>query len=163
MTNPVTKDRLHYEDLALGQTFELGPKQVTKQMIFDFAHEFDPLPFHIDEQAAKRSLLGGLAASGWHTAALSLRMLIDTFLGHAASMGGLGFTKLKWKRPVLAGDAISGTVTISELRRSVSRPKWGVVTLDFDMHNQKGQQVMTMRLNNLIEVRDPETPGEVGS
>ena len=84
MSNPITKDRWHFEDLSVGQTFELGPTIVTKAMILEFAHEFDPLPFHIDEAAAKRSLLGGLAASGWHTAALSLRMLIDIFLGEAA-------------------------------------------------------------------------------
>lgn len=155
MTNPITKDRWHFEDLHEGQAFALGPTKVTKQMILDFAHQFDPLPFHIDEAAAKKSLLGGLAASGWQTAGLSLRMLVDAFLGKAASMGGLGFSDLKWLRPVLKNDTISGTATITALRRSESNTNWGIVTLEFDMRNQRNEPVMTMTLNNLIEVRDP--------
>lgn len=158
MTNPVTKDRRHFEDLRVGEIIELKPTKVTKQMIFDFAREFDPLPFHIDEKAAKASILGGLAASGWQTAALSLRALVDAFLSHVDSQGGLGFSDLKWKRPVMAGDTIRGTVTIVALRRSRSRPEWGIVTLQFDIRNHKDQQVMTMELANLVGLRDPSTP-----
>jgi len=158
MTNPITKDRRHYEDLAVGEVIPLGPTKVTKQMIIEFATEFDPLPFHLDEKAARASLLGGLASSGWQTAALTLRMLVDNFLSKIASAGGLGFTDLKWKRPVMVNDTLSGTATISELRRTESRPQWAIVTLDFDIQNQKGQPVMSMRLNNLVDVRNPEAP-----
>jgi acyl dehydratase len=154
MTNPVTADRRHFEDLQVGEVIELGRTKVTKQMIFDFAHEFDPLPFHLDEKAAKASLLGGLAASGWQTGALSLRMLVDQFLGKIASAGGLGFTDLKWKAPVMVDDTIGGTATIAELRRSASHPQWGIVHIDFDVRNQKDQQVMTLRLANLVDVRE---------
>lgn len=159
MTNPITKDRWHFEDLRVGQIIELGPTKITKQMILDFAHEFDPLPFHIDEQAAKKSLLGGLAASGWQTAGISLRMLVDNFLSKVDSRGGLGFDNLKWVRPVLANDEIGGQVTIAELRRSNSRPEWAIIGLDFDIKNQRKQRVLTMRLNNLVGVRfsDPQT------
>jgi acyl dehydratase len=115
--NPVTASRRHYEDLAIGEVIGLGTTTVTKDMIVAFAREFDPFPFHLDEEAAKASLLGGLASSGWQTAALTLRMLGDTFLNTIASMGGLGFSDLKWKKPV-----------------------------------------MTMRLANLIELRDPSVP-----
>ena len=155
--NPVTQDRRHYEDLFLGEVIDLGRTTVTREMIITFAREFDPFPFHLDEAAAKASLLGGLAASGWQTAALTLRMLGDTFLNTIASMGGLGFSDLKWKKPVMVGDTIAGTATISELRRSRSHPERGILMLDFDIRNQRGEPVMTMRLANLIELRDPAT------
>ena len=155
MTNPITKDRRHFEDLMVGETIALGPRVVSKADIIEFATEFDPFPFHLDEKAAKASLLGGLAASGWQTGALSLRMLVDSFLSHIAAMGGLGFTDLKWKRPLMKGDQLSGTATITALRRSASHPQMGILTVAFDMRNQRGQQVMTLNLTNLVEVRNP--------
>lgn len=158
MTNPITRDRRHYEDLTLGETIALGPRKVTKDDIITFAREFDPFPFHLDEKAAKASLLGGLAASGWQTGALSLRMLVDAFLSQIASMGGLGFTDLKWKRPLMKGDTLSGSATITSLRRSLSRPDMGILTIAFDMRNQKTEQVMTLSLTNLVAVRDPHAP-----
>jgi acyl dehydratase len=154
--NPVTQDRRHYEDLAVGETIPLGPVTVSKEMVVAFAREFDPFPFHLDEKAAKASLLGGLASSGWQTAALSLRMLGDAFLTKIASMGGLGFSDLKWKKPVMAGDAIGGTATIAALRRSRGHPERGIVTIDFDIRNQRNEPVMSLRLANLVEVREPE-------
>lgn len=154
MTNPVTQDRRHFEDLAEGEVIVLGKTTVSKEMIFAFAREFDPFPFHLDEAAAKASLLGGLSSSGWQTGALSLRMLVDGFLSKVASCGGLGFTDLKWKKPVMVDDTIGGTVTIAGLRRSGSHPKWGIVTLDFDIRNQDDTQVLTMRLANLVECRE---------
>jgi len=156
MTNPVTKDRRHFEDLAVGEVIDLGRTTVSKDMIITFAREFDPFPFHLDEAAAKVSLLGGLASSGWQTGALSLKMLVDNFLSQIASCGGLGFRDLKWKTPVMVGDTIGGTVTIAELRRSSTHPQWGIVTLDFDMRNQNGKPVMSMRLANLVECRKAE-------
>lgn len=158
MTNPITRDRRHFEDLSLGETVALGPVKVTKQDIVAFATEFDPFPFHLDEKAAKASLLGGLAASGWQTGALSLRMLVDAFLGHVATMGSLGFKDLKWRRPLMKGDTLSGTATITGLRRSHSRPDMGILTIALDMRNQKGEQVMTLSLTHLVEVRDPSIP-----
>jgi acyl dehydratase len=154
MTNPVTHDRRHFEDLAVGEVIDLGRTTVSKEMIITFAREFDPFPFHLDEAAAKATLLGGLASSGWQTGALSLRMLVDSFLSKVASAGGLGFRDLKWKNPVMVGDTIGGTVTIAELRRSSSHPQWGIVTMDFDVRNQKQKPVMSMRLANLVECRD---------
>lgn len=156
MTNPVTKDRRHFEDLRVGEVIDLGHTTVSKEMIITFAREFDPFPFHLDEAAAKASLLGGLASSGWQTGALSLRMLVDSFLSTVAAAGGLGFSDLKWKNPVMVGDTIGGTITIVELRRSASHPQWGIVTLDFDLRNQKDQNVLSMRLANLVETRTEE-------
>ena len=154
MTNPVTKDRRHFEDLRLGETIELGKTKVSKEMILSFAREFDPLPFHLDEKAANASLLGGLASSGWQTGALSLRMLVDQFLSKIASAGGLGFTDLRWKAPVMVDDTIGGTATVAELRCSETHPRWGIVKIDFDIRNQKNQQVMTLRLANLVDVQE---------
>ena len=155
MTNTVTADRRHFEDLAVGEVITLGHTKVTREMIIGFAKQFDPFPFHLDEAAAKASLLGGLASSGWQTGALSLRMLVDSFLSTVASAGGLGFRNLKWKNPVMVDDTIGGTVTIVELRRSESHPQWGIVTLDFDVRNQKNAPVLTMRLANLVDTRNP--------
>ena len=156
--NPITQNRRHYEDLAVGEVIDIGHTTVSKEMIVSFAREFDPFPFHLDEAAAKASVLGGLASSGWQTAALSLRMLGDSFLNTIASMGGLGFSDLKWKKPVMVGDTIGGTATIAGLRRSRHHPERGIVTLDFDVRNQAGEPVMSMRLANLIELRDPSVP-----
>jgi acyl dehydratase len=151
--NPVTAERRHFEDIVLGEQIELGHITVTKEMITSFAREFDPFPFHLDEEAARKSLLGGLASSGWQTAGLTLRLLTDAFLSKIASAGGLGFSDLKWKRPVMKNDTISGSARIIEARRSKSHPQWGVLTIDIDLRNQNDQPVMSMKLANLIEVR----------
>lgn len=158
MPNSVTADRRHFEDLRVGEIVRLGTTTVTREMIVAFARQFDPLPFHLDEAAAKRSLLGGLAASGWQTGALTLRMLVDAFLNSIAGAGGLGFSDLKWKKPVMVDDTLSGTATIAELRRSQSHPQWGVMTLDLDIRNQRGDPVMSMRLANLVETRQQAEP-----
>src|ERR1051325_6792284 len=121
--NPVTANRRHYEDLVLGETIDLGTTAVSRDMIVTSAREFDPFPFHLDEEAAKKSLLGGLASSGWQTAALTLRMLGDAFLNKIAAAGGLGFSDLKWKKPVMKGDTIWARATIAELRRSRHHPQ----------------------------------------
>ncbi|MCS6761499.1 MAG: MaoC family dehydratase [Candidatus Devosia symbiotica] len=155
MTNPVTESRRHFEDLAIGEVIDLGHTTVSKAMIITFATEFDPFPFHLDEAAAKASLLGGLASSGWQTGGLILRMLVDSFLSKIASAGSLGFSNLKWKKPVMVDDTIGGTVTITDLHRSETHPQWGIVTLDFDVRNQKGASVLSMRLVNLVETRTP--------
>ena len=152
--NALTAGRRHFEDLAVGESVALGSVTVTREMIFAFAREFDPLPFHLDEAAAKKSLLGGLASSGWQTGALTLKMLGDSFLNGIAAAGGLGFSNLKWKKPCMAGDAISARATISELRRSAHHPDRGIMTLDLVVTNQRSEEVMTMTLANLVEARE---------
>jgi acyl dehydratase len=156
--NPVTANRRHYEDLAVGEVVTLGSVKVSREMIISFATEFDPFPFHLDEKAAKASLLGGLAASGWQTAALSLRLLVDAFLSKIASMGSFGFTDLKWKQPLMVDDSITGNATITSLRRSKSHRDRGILVIAFDIRNQRGEPVMSMNLTNLVEVRDPSAP-----
>ncbi len=141
----------------IGETFPLGPKTITREDIIGFAREFDPFPFHLDEKAARQSLLGGLSASGWQTGALALRMLVDAFLGDVATMGGLGFDDLKWKRPVMKNDTLSGTATITGLRRSRSNPDCGVLTMHLEVRNQRGETAMVLDLSNLVEARKSET------
>ena len=158
MLNPITKDYSHFEDLYVGQTIDLGATKVSKKMIIEFATKFDPFPFHLDEKAAKESLLGGLCASGWQTGAIAIKNCLENFPHKLASAGGVGFTDLKWKKPVMVDDVIGGTVSISKLRRTKSHPEWGVITLDFDIKNQKGETVMLMKLKNLVDVRDPSAP-----
>jgi len=145
--------RRHYEDLTVGETVALGSVTVTRDMILTWAREFDPLPFHLDEAAAKKSLLGGLAASGWQTGALTLKMLGETWLNGIATAGGLGFSDLKWKQPVMVDDTISARATLAGLRRSSSHPDRGIMTVDLAVTNQKGEEVMTMTLANLVETR----------
>ncbi len=160
MSNPVTKNFAHYEDLRVGQQIDLGATKLTREMIVSFATRFDPFPFHLNERAANASLLGGLSASGWQTGAIALRMLLENFPEKLASAGGLGFKNLRWKRPVMVNDTIGGTVTIVALRRTKSNRQWGIATLDFDIRNQKGHTVMVMVLDNLVDVRDPSAPLE---
>lgn len=157
MTDDFQSSLKHFEDLQPGLRIPLGKIKVTKPMIVEFATEFDPFPFHLDEHAANKSLLGGLAASGWQTAGLSLRLLVDVFLSKVDSRGGLGFSDLKWKRPVMVDDEITGTVVLSDLRCSKSRPEWAIMTLEFDIRNQRSEPVMTMSLANLVGVRNPQT------
>ncbi|MDB5624058.1 MAG: MaoC family dehydratase [Devosia sp.] len=153
MTNPATDDRRYWEDLRLGEVIELGRTTLTREMITSFAREFDPFPFHLDESAAKASLLGGLAASGWQTGALCLRLLADSFLVTTASAGIVRVRNLKWKNPVMVGDDIGGTATITELSRSEHHPQFGVLALDFDVSNQRRLPVLLMRLSVLVAER----------
>ncbi|WP_051332319.1 MaoC family dehydratase [Cucumibacter marinus] len=158
MTDRANTVEHYYEDLTVGQQIALGERTIGKQEIFAFAREYDPLPFHLDEKAAKESLLGGLASSGWQTAGFALGLFVEAFLGKAASMGGLGFRDLKWKRPFMVNDTLTGTVTVTDLRRSRSRPEVGIATFEFDMCNQQGKPLMSMSLVNLIGLRDPGSP-----
>lgn len=153
MTEPVITSRRFWEDLQLGEVIELGRTTVTRDMITSFAREFDPFPFHLDESAAQASLLGGLAASGWQTGALCLRMLGDTFLATTNSAGIVSVRDLKWKHPVMVGDVIGGTAMIAETTRYPSHPDLGLVALDFDVSNQKRQTVLQMRLSLRVATR----------
>jgi len=151
---PEPRERRHFEDLAIGEVIDLGPITVSKAMVVDFAREFDPFPFHLDEVAAKNSLLGGLAASGWQTAALSMRMLVDQFLSGIASMGIAGFSDLKWKKPVMVGDTIGGTAALVELAPSPAHRTYGIVSIDLEIRNDRGLPVMSMRLANRVAMRN---------
>lgn len=139
----MTEDKLlHFEDLKLGTVFPLGPKTVSSDEIIAFAMEFDAQPMHLDEEAGKNSILGGLAASGWHTCSMMMRMMTDSYLLRMAAEGAPGVDFVKWRKPVLAGDTLFGETKVLDSRESKSRPGIGIVSLRHELRNQKGETVL---------------------
>jgi acyl dehydratase len=147
--------RWYWEDFPVGHTRAFGPVTLTRDEVIEFARRYDPQPFHLDDAAAEASLFGRLAASGWHTAALTMRMMCDAYLLDAASLGSPGLDELKWLKPVYPGDTLSGTMTVLESRPSAKRPELGLVKTRWDVVNQDGAPVMTMTGWNLYRRRDP--------
>ncbi len=139
-----------FEDFTPGRQFPLGPKLVTAEEIIEFASEFDPQPMHLSEEAGKASILGGLAASGWHTCGMLMRMTVDSYISGSPSQAGLGVDVVEWKKPVLAGDTLSGTTTVIEQRVSKTRPGMGVVKLRHELQNQRGDLVCVVELNAML-------------
>ncbi|UHS57155.1 MaoC family dehydratase [Agrobacterium vaccinii] len=139
-----------FEDFTPGRSFPLGPKVVTANEIIEFALEFDPQPMHLSEEAGKASILGGLAASGWHTCGMLMRMTVDSYINNSTSQAGLGIDFVEWKKPVLAGDTLSGTSTVMDQRRSTSRPDMGVIKLRHELQNQRGETVCVVELNAML-------------
>ena len=128
----------HFEDFSAGQSFALGPHTVTAEAIIAFAREFDPQPFHLDEAAARNSLLGGLAASGWHSYSLCIRLMCDAVLTNSAVLGSSGMEEVKWLQPVLAGDVLSGAMRVTAVRVSESRPGLGIVKFISTLNDYHG-------------------------
>jgi acyl dehydratase len=145
--------RFYFEDFALGSIAEFGPRSVTREEIIAFAAEFDPQPFHLDEEAARASMLGGLAASGWHTCAILMRMIYDGFLFESASMGSPGVDEVRWLAPLRPGDTLTIRRTVLDARVSKSKPDRGFVTLRFEVLNQAGRPVMTLKTPMMIARR----------
>lgn len=140
-----TKTPTHYwEDFATGTVREFGAHTLTREAILRFAAEFDPQPFHLDEAAAEASLFGGLAASGWHTCALVMRMMCDAYLLDSASLGSPGLEHIKWLRPVMVGDTLSVRMEVLETRPMKSKPGVGLVRSHWTALNQRGEAVLTM-------------------
>ena len=133
-----------FEDFVEGGSIDLGAKDVTAEEIVEFAGEFDPQPMHLDEAAGKASILGGLSASGWHTCAMFMRLLCDAFLLDSTSQGAPGIDHVKWKKPVLAGDRLTGRTTVLAKRVSKSRPSIGLVTMRSELFNQRGETVFEL-------------------
>lgn len=147
-----------FEDIPPGEIIHAGPIAVTREAIVAFAQMYDPKPFHLDEAAAAVSLLGGLAASGWHTAAIGMRLYYDGFVRHVASLGGPGVDELRWMRPVRPGDALSLVLTVGETRASASKPDRGYVTIALDLRNAAGATVMTQVCPLIAQRRGAERP-----
>jgi acyl dehydratase len=134
---------LHFEDFHVGQSFVFGRYEVTKEEIVEFAREFDPQPHHIDEEAAKGSLLGGLAASGWHTCAMTMRMFADAMMPIAAAQGGIGSPEGRWMRPVRPGDVLRIEAEVIDAKAAASKPH-GFVTFACKVFNQKEQVALIL-------------------
>ena len=146
---------LHYEDFPVGMTIDLGECPVTMAEVVAFATEFDPHPFHLDEEAGRKSILGGLCASGWHSCAMLMRMLVDGYLSRTAGMGSNGVDEVKWLKPVFAGETLKATVTVMARRVSAKKPDMGILTMRADVANVLGERKMEMTAVNLVKVRHP--------
>ncbi len=145
---------VYYEDLAVGQTFRAGPLVMDRDRLVAFATEFDPQPQHLDEALAKASQFGELVASGWHTAALTMRLIIDgAGPEFAAGAAGAGIESLSWPVPVRPGDALSAESEILELRVSRSRPDRGVMKMRTITTNQDGTVVQSITATILVPRR----------
>ncbi|HSD43337.1 MAG TPA: MaoC family dehydratase [Burkholderiales bacterium] len=143
------------EDFAAGQRYGgAGRIRVESERIVRFAAEFDPQPFHLDETAAKGSMFGGLAASGWHTAAMTMRLLVESDLKPAGGIVGAGFDEFRWPRPVRPGDELRVESEVLEVRASKSRPDTGLIKVRTTTLNQRDEAVQ-VTVGNLVVPRRP--------
>ena len=146
---------LWWEDFKVGDTTELGSHTFTEDEIIVFARQFDPQPFHIDPVAARRSIYGGLIASGWHTCAVAMRLMCENYINRTVSMGSPGVDNIRWLKPVRAGDTITYRRTVLEARQSNSRPGAGLMQSRWEAVNQDGEVVMTMEGWGMLGRRPP--------
>ncbi len=134
-----------FEDFEVGSVIACGSRTVTADEIVAFARQFDSQPFHVDEEAGRRSIYGSLIASGWHTASMAMKLACDTYLVGSASAGSPGVDQIRWINPVRPGDTITVEIETVETRPSQSKPDRGVVVSEWRVSNQHGQPVMRMR------------------
>ena len=143
-----------FEDYVPGTVHDLGSVVVDEQEVVAFARQFDPQPFHLDQERAEKSAFGGLVASGWHTACMVMRLMVDHYLSEVSSEGSPGIDELRWLRPVRPGDQLLVKITILDARRSRSRPERGVVRSQIETLNQDGQVVMHLTFAVFIRCRN---------
>ena len=148
-------DLLYFEDFPVGEIVEFGATRVTAQAIKEFARQFDPQVFHLDEVAARATMTEGLIASGWHTVAMLMRMTCDAFLNRSSSQGSPGIEEISWIKPVRPGDILGVRRTTLSARPSKSRPEIGLVEFLSDVFNQSGETVMTQKGVILFKQRNP--------
>ncbi len=146
---------LYFEDFTPGREFRTEGATLTEGQIVDFALSFDPQPFHLDAEAARETIFGGLIASGFQTMALTFRLFVETRALVACSLGSPGVDELRWLRPVRPGDTLRATVQVLEQRPSTSKPDRGIVRLRWTTLNQRGEPVLTMTSMQLVRRRPP--------
>jgi acyl dehydratase len=149
---PIRMSKRYLEDFAAGQTFSSGRWRVTEEQIKAFAAEFDPQPFHLDDAVAKDTFFGGLAASGWHTASLTMKLLVESELQPAGGVIGAGFGEFRWPKPVRPGDELRVESEILEVRPSRSKPNQGLIKLRTTTLNQRNETVQ-VQIGNLVVPR----------
>jgi len=152
---PTPIDRRYFEDYVTGAVHEFGTIDIDEDDIIRFAREYDPQPFHTDPLAARATPFGGVIASGWHTAGLMMRMVVEHYLSQTASLASPGVDELRWTQPVRPGDRLSVRATIIDARRSQSKPDRGIVRTLFEVLNQRGEIVMSVRAMNMLKTREP--------
>ena len=148
-------DDRYFEDYVEGDVHRFGSIAVEADEMVAFAKRYDPQTFHSDPEAAKLTPFGGLIASGWHTCGLMMRLYVEHYLTHVASLASPGLDELRWLKPVRAGDVLSVRVTVLKAARSKSKPDRGAVTSLIEVFNQADEAVMTMKVINII-ARRPE-------
>ena len=147
----------YFEDLEVGTKASFGHYEVTREEVIDFASRYDPQPFHLDDEAAAKTHFGRVSASGWHTCAMTMSMLVANLTANKqAGLGSPGVDELRWKKPVYPGDTLRCETEVIEKRRSASRPEMGVYRSRVRVLNQDDWPVMTFIANGLIRTRDPE-------
>ena len=134
----------YWEDMAVGSVRDLGTVTPTREAIVDFARQFDPQPFHLDDEAAQASVFGALCASGWHTCSMAMRLMVDNYLREAASLGSPGLENIRWLKPVFPGDTLRLQHRVVESRPMKKRSDVGLVRTVWEMFNQRGEQVLHM-------------------
>jgi acyl dehydratase len=149
-------DDRYFEDFVAGTVAEFGPIAVDEAEVVAFARRFDPQPIHTDPAAAAAGPFSGLIASGWHTASLVMRVLVEQYLARRASLASPGIDELRWLQPVRPGDLLRVRATVLESRRSRSKPDRGLVRTKVEALNQNGQVVMSMVAMNLFLCRNPD-------
>jgi acyl dehydratase len=145
----------YFEDYPVGEIASFGDHAITEQEVIEFARRYDPQPFHVDADAARDTFYGGLIASGWMTASVAMRMLVDHYISPLASMGSPGIDELRWIKPVRPGDRLRMRVTVMGARRSQSKPDRGMVHFLQEVLNQDGETVATLKGWGMYRVRDP--------
>ena len=150
----VPVDQRYFEDYVPGRVFEYGSITLNEQEIVEFAKRFDPQFIHTDPRAAADGPFHGLIASGWHTAAVMMRLFVDHYLSHVASMASPGIDELRWSRPVRPGDSLSIRVAVIEANRSRSKPDRGMVRSLIEVLNQDREVVMSLQAMNILRCRD---------
>lgn len=154
----MTSDQMFYEDLAIGRTYRSEPIDVTLEEITTFATRYDPQPFHLDPEAGRASVFGGLVASGWLTASLTMRLMVKSEFRFGSGVIGLGVDSLRWPEPVRPGDTLTATVEVAAMRASASQPEHGVVKIRTTTTNQRAEVVQVMISNVLVRRRAGGTP-----
>ncbi|MGJ5206732.1 MaoC family dehydratase [Bradyrhizobium sp. HKCCYLR20261] len=144
---------LTFEDFPQGHFGSFGPRHVTRDEIIAFASEFDPQPMHLDEEAAKQSMLNGLSGSGWHLCSLMMRMMFEGFIGRTASLGSPGVNEVRWMSPLRPDDELMLDVEVVEARVSRSRPSTGIVTFKCSVRNETGERLCEMVSPIIVERR----------
>jgi acyl dehydratase len=150
----VPLEKRYFEDYAPGAVHEFGSIQVNEAQIIAFAQEYDPQPIHLDPVTAQASIFQGLIASGWQTAGLMMRLLVEHYLSPVASLGSPGVDELRWLKPVRPGDTLSVRTTVLSARRSQSKPDRGIVRTLVEVFNQHREVVMSMKAFNLLRRRE---------
>jgi acyl dehydratase len=140
----------HFEDFKVGDSMEVGSYTIGEDEIISFARQYDPQPFHVDREAATKSIYGGLIASGWQTVLIMMRTMVDNFLNDSSSQGSPGVDELRWLRPVRPGDTLTFSTTVLMVKPSNSKPDRGIIQSEWSAKNQSGEVVATMKGMNIF-------------